>query len=765
MAAIKGRYPMKQKQTTIFIVVAVLAVVLIVVVFLRPKSSVVVTAEPVVAVAPMASEAKASGGAARAQSAQAPLPEVLTEEEAPAEEPVLEVVEVAPTPVVSAAKLPPTVLKVVVVEEETGMKLQNVDVEVLALADGSTNPFDASEPQDFPRINPDEQRALSPLQAVTNAEGVAVLTMPEEALKPLLGKPMAVSADWGVGPTHQVAVALKMGKENELQITYPGRSEISLHVKREDESPVANFGLTVDVRQYNWNQPGGFFLPQDVKTNSEGNAVFLAYPQNRTPLQFRTEELAMFKGVGRRSSDGNPMFMFGNIEPDKTIELTVKEDVVRAIGTLKNVPPTLRNVTMTASVEGDGVNYITLPITNNQVVFSAPTGKKVKLFILQAEDDGDIRRRFQGPPPSVELKMDVALPEEPGVFNFDIEFSERREVIAAVYLPNGEPAEGVRIRGLGYGESQGANTTNGGQNRNNWQARIGRISGESSIRSQPTDKSGITVIDVPPAASYLFQVDSDTLPDEAKGVDTIEVLWEELDTEKKIVFNLKPSSLLWGTVQDRFGTPVANAEVNLRGPDIPWNDPLFQTRTFEDGTFELNVPPTRLTQTDPNEAPDYYVFSTARNVGGGLGKAVIDNAEEPVRITLNPYKNLRMEVLKGGAPVKSIEFAQLYDVPGFELPIASRNRGSDNDDEGQYRFNFLIEEVSSLNIWEARTDGSNLLTIPIDAEIVNNGRYRVDLANNPITLELVTEDNDSTNTTSGGGQRGGGRPQGNRPGG
>ncbi|MGF1571912.1 MAG: hypothetical protein ACFCU1_02455 [Sumerlaeia bacterium] len=707
------------------------------------------TAEPVVATEPVTAQAELV-------EVQNTPPTVIEQPAPPAEqnpvvEEIAEIVEVveeviAPEPVaVAATTLPPTVLKVVVIEDTTGMKLMNVDLELVAIADGSTNPFE-NEPQDFPNIDPANRPQLSPLEAVTNIEGVAVMTIADADLKPLLGKPMGLVADWGVGPRHEVSVQLKMNQNNELEINYPGRSEINLHLKREDDSPVTNFPVTIDVRQFDWSQPGGFFLPQELKTNSDGNAVFLSYPQTRTPIQFRTDEIALFKGIGRRSTDGNPMFAFGNIDPEETIEVTVVEDVVLAIGTLRNVPETLENITMTATVEGEGVNYFTLPVTDKQVKFSAPVDKNLKLYLLQAEDDGDIRRRFQGPPPSVELKMDVQLPEQPGIFRFDMEFAERSEVIAKVYLPNGDAAEGVRVRGLGFGESVEASTGTGG--RNNWQARIGRISGESSIRSQPTNSTGVTIIDVPPASYYLFQVDSDTLPEEARGVETIELAWNELEKGAEIVFNLKPSSLLWGTVLDRNGTAVAGADVYLRGPDIPWNDPLFRTRTVEDGTFELNVPPTRLSAPDPNEPPDYYVFSSARNIGGGLGKAVIDNPEEAVAITLQPFKSFRVEVLKNGAPVTRVDYAQLYDVPGFDLPIRSRDRGQDNDDNGVYRFRFLIEEVSSLNIWESETDSLEFVTIPINAQIVNNGRYRVDLAD-PSSFALVEEEANQNSENNG----------------
>ncbi|MDX1972859.1 MAG: hypothetical protein SFY68_10050 [Candidatus Sumerlaeia bacterium] len=694
-----------------------------------------------------------------------PEPQALAEA-SPTPEPTPELALPAAPLATPDASLPPTVLTVLILEEGTRMPLESVDVEVIAVADGSTNPFNAPPAPEnpFPAINPDEQEPLKPTQAITGTDGRAVLTMPASAMEEFKGRELALVTDWGVGPRHQVPLKLNWYNSNTLEVIYPGRKEFLLEVRREDETPVSGLAVAVDVRQYAWNRPGGFFLTQQTQTDAEGKAIFLAYAQDRTPLVVATEELVYFKGSGRRSSDGNPVAMFTNLREGEAIRLTLVEDAVRAIGTLKNVPDTLKNITMTATVEGGGVNYFTLPVKDNKVTFSTPVSAEVNLFIVQAGDDGDIRRRFQGPPPSVEHKMVVKMPDQSGVYEFDIAFAERREVLATVYLPDGEPAKGVRIRGLGFGEGVAAeDSTN---QRNAWRSRLGRIDGESSIRSQLTGSDGKTLIDVPPAASYLFKVDPDTLPEDAKGVDTTELTWADIEAGKELVFQLKPSSLLWGRVVDRAGAGVPNAEVNLRGPDIPWNDPLFQTRTLEDGSFELNVPPIRLTEVDPQEPPDYYVFATGRNVGGGLGKASIDSPEEPVVITLNPYKAFRLKVENQGVPVTNIEFAQLYDVPGFEMPISSRSGGTREDEDGIFRFNFLIEDVSSLNIWAAESDGSTFVMVPVSAEIVNNATYIVDLAN-PDKFELIPEENGEGSAQGGGpgGAPGGGALGGGGPGG
>jgi len=612
----------------------------------------------------------------------------------------------------------------------------------------------------------------------TNDEGIAVLSIEssEEVVQSLQqNQPIKLSARWGVGPRHESEeIKLIPYSENEAVIVYPARQIHRVKLTDVMENPVPNYTMDVSPQQYNFWE-GDIYLPQEVTTDAEGFAEFRAYPQRRSLLQVEVPDVALFKTEeGRGTEQGNPLSLRTRIEDNDEFEIVLLQDVVRVNAKLINAPEVKagfeRSVSIEAVDDEADIDYWTIPIEDDAFSFSVPVDTDVNVYISQREEfEGgnprDMRRMFERSP-DVELKQLIDIPEKAGEMDVDLEFPEREKFLVKVFLPDGEPAENVEVRA--YGSASESAAEEASASNNGWRGRrdqfLGRIDGTTSVASEPTNNSGVAELDLPPAKSYFFDVVEDTLPEEAKGREPIEMSWEEMESKGEIVILLLPSSLLWGEVIDWNGKPVADATVHLRGPDIPWNDDLFETETDEFGFFELNVPPVRLTEPDPEEPPDYYVFAYARNQGGGLGKAIIDNPEEAINIQINPFAELRVDVTYNGQPVQEIEFNQQYDVPGFDVPISSRNSGNMDEDDGRYRFRFLIEEISTVSIWtydisDENPASLNSFTIPIDDSIGENNHVSIDFAK-PGEINVVepdTESDDEEISFQGGGNRQRGR--------
>lgn len=726
---------MNRKNAPIIIIVAVVILVGVGI-FLAMRPAEVVAAETVTAAVTQETAPKRTADrdslSPQSNASEQVAPDI-EPEEPPTEILAVEepVVEEAPVVAAAPAVAPPTQVLVTVIEEGTEMPLERVDVRFAIVAERSED-----APQNGFRggFGGGRSQTDTRVSAQTDASGKVLMSIPaDETLDSL-----TLSARWGVGPRHTVEdVDLVEGQMNEVTVLYPGRSPITLKLIDPEEQAVGMYPLKVSVQQYSFWDGGEIYVPQEIETNAAGEAIFYAYPSRRFMMMVEADDIAMFQQGepdSRRSSTGNPLTVRTDVSVEEPVVVTLMEDVVRATATLKNIPELAEGKARYASIEGGDIDYWLIPVEGDTFTFSAALGDTVGIFLTQRNelnaDDNNNNRRQMMQPSATEHKVSVKMPDEAGVFAFDIEYPDRDFVIGQVYMPDGEPAKDVRINALGYGEAS-ASSGGGG---NQWQNRfLGRIEGSVSMTSDGTDNNGMVTMELPPASTYVFEIDPDSLPEEAKGTEVVELTWKEItEGGNRVVFTLKPSSLLWGSVIDQDGNPVGNAEVNLRGPDIPWNNPLFRTYTDETGLFELNVPPVRLTTLDPKEPPDYYVFAMNRNVGGGLGKAVIDNPDEPIQIQLTGFVRIDLKITNNGEIVKDIEFAQLYTVPGFSQPISSRNSGPRRSESGDYGFSFLIKEITSLNIFSLdildETGLPKTITIPITEDMPGRLEYAVDFS-------------------------------------
>lgn len=624
----------------------------------------------------------------------------------------------------------PLQVRILVLEEETEVPLQGVRVRLAKESD--------PDPETGELPIPSELR--EPLSAMTNETGRAVFTgVPPDVYQ--------VELRYGSGP--------RVTDESDLEVTskdidwtcyYTARIPFTFRILDETGNPVANAeyeaGLTTS---WGWggrggegNTPGIEIQWQQVMTDSEGRFTVLAYEDMRgAALRSDRPEIfsPSFSGEGGESRLRNwmsnrwtnPFFDMRRLSAERENTIVARTDVVIATGVLVDAPEpdSVAGYSAVLRDAGGGGRERAVPlgepigVVDDRFTFLASLEQELEVTIQQSIPVGEGTRR------SIEKTERVVMPEEPGPFEFEIRFGESAEVEGVVLMPDGSPASGVTVEAWSYNQAQEASQS---PPRGRW----GGLPDGTMARqvAPPTDRKGRFRLTVPQAATYRFETEGTTLPEDAKGCDPVTVGWEEIKAGKLIELRLKPSSLIWGEVVDLRGYPVPGTQVNLRGPDIPWNSPDFRVETDSEGIFELNIPPIRLAEPDPEEPPSHYLFAWHRVYGGGLGQVFIDQADKPVLIDLAPFTTIAMTVTESGAPVTEIEFQQLYSVPGFDMPITARNSGRRRNFEGRYRFPFLIQGISSVTVWR-RDAEEQAQTVFVDLNSPDPLEVTVDLPAGP----------------------------------
>ncbi len=713
--------------------VAVL-VLIVVIAVLRGGDEVVMDEAPPERVVAARPESRAEVSAPAAVSAAlqaAPAPEPsLSEQEVYEEEPLAETTP-APEPTPEPAPAPKVMplISVRVIEEGTGLPVPNVRVAL------TTELEDTGEELPIPgRIGRFDQDS--------DEKGIAVFAdAPPDTYR--------VTARLGFGPRAEAEepVVSKMNGKHEIEIVFPAKIQFLCRLMDEAENPVANREIQVGTAL-----PGGgggnFALAgfnwgvdwETVTTDAEGYFHLLSYEETRSagiatkgPELFSSKGGRNFFGGGRRGrgdADGpwaNPHMHMGRLDAEGETVFVIREEVVVATGVLVNAPDPVGESGYFARVRGGSAFYPALPVEDDTFTFSITPGTRATIEIGQNVESTARRDRN-----SREKTVEIEFPEEAGPFEFEIEFEERAFVEGVVYLPDGEGAKDVTVTALGAREATEGDAPapdRGGGRWGNWNGR--GDNGSTRIVSPPTDERGRFRMELPPAESYTFSTETETLPEDAKGSDPLTKSWTEIEAGGEVELWLKTSSYLWGEVFDARGYPVPEAQVNLRGPDIPWNSPDFQTYTDADGVFELNIPPIRLAVPDPEEPPEHYVFAFHRTYGGGLGQVFLDDPENRVQVRLADFASLQLTVTENGVPVPEIRFAQLYTVPGFSQPVSSRNSGRMREEDGVYNFRFLLKGLSSVNVWTEGERQVSVRTVLIEDDGPDRVEAAIDLAQPP----------------------------------
>lgn len=730
-------------------VVALVVIAVVVFLVMRKGDEPVVIERPpakAVAVAPTATPAAQTPAAVVAPAAEAaPLAEAVAVQAEPA--PVVAPVVVAPTATPEAV-IPSSGVTIRVVEEGTETPLVGVRVRLSTEDEEAEGSGWRGGPGGFGGFGPPAPpgQAGAPLELDTDATGVARFSdVPVDAY--------TIVARWGMGPRHveEKTLSIVAGKSIERTVMYPARQPFKIRLIDEAEQPVANHPVQAVLLMNPWaggGGPGGggfgaFFdrfaanaeeAWESKTTDASGTITVLGYEGMRG-AGIRSDRDELFSSeMPNREGDvanrdrgrdrgpwgqpgwTNPFFDRRELSTGEDLVIIVRRDVVVATGILVDAPKPRSAAGYAASVRGSSLMLPSIPVLSDRFKFLALPSQRLDVTIRQAIAVGG-----EGTRPSFEKRTEVKLPDEIGPFEFEIDMGDRVEIEGIVYMPDGGPAEGITVYAQGFNEKGAAAETaesvsrrngSGGRDRGmgSW---AGGDSTEARLVANATDSGGRFRLELPKALDYLFGTDTQTLPADAKGSDPVIASWEQLEGGQRIELHLKPSSLVWGEVVDRAGNPVPNTEVNLRGPDIPFNSPDFRAYTDSEGMFELNIPPIRLSAPDPEEPPSHYVFAWNRVEGGGLGQVFIDDADTPVRIQLSPFATVRLTATRGGQPVNELQMSQLYSVPGFSQPISARNNGRRRSGDGTYDFPFLIKGTSSVNVWLPGAD-DDVRTIFVD---------------------------------------------------
>jgi hypothetical protein len=320
---------------------------------------------------------------------------------------------------------------------------------------------------------------------------------------------------------------------------------------------------------------------------------------------------------------------------------------------------------------------------------------------------------------AVEKRVTITLPEEPGTFEFDIEFEDRTLVRGKVLNPDGSPAPGQLVRARGFGEQDSSRTFA--------DVRIGP--GMADFLSEPTDSSGQFSLEVPPAKEYTFMISTLNPIQDAKRMDSVTVPWEKLFAGEEVILQIVQPAVMWGYVVDEDGAPVARASVSLRGSRLPPAWERFGVSTDEEGFFMMTLPESTALQSEGIALGDIYAVAYRQGVGRGMAPAVVNDPENPVKITMFGTTMVRIRATNGEEFVERLNVSFVFDTPDFSTEIFGAGTRTLQGRRGLFQLQNVPKGITKLAVSDDNNAVGPIIEIPIPATAPFPYEVKIDFKN------------------------------------
>ncbi len=552
----------------------------------------------------------------------------------------------------------------------------------------------------------------------TNAQGIFAF----EDVEP---GDYALFAQWGPGVEHPGGnVAIAAGESLQRIVEYPARTRFTFRFTLEEsEQPAAGREITINLPKTEVLIPEpGFELK--ATTDAAGRLRFWAYPDLR-PVYFSTDGIAQFT----RENETrwlNPYDYRAPLGFEEEGNMRIRENVVQVVGRLVNPPAVPFGQGFVVNALSPRADYRGLSVIDNQFQFTAAPGAVYNISLVRPgpdfrpENAGGATERLQAlTNASVEKRMEITLPETAGIYNFDIEFEDRRRIRGRVLNADGSPAPGQLVRARGFSSDSDSTVYA--------DVRVGR--GLSDFLSEPTDGTGQFSVDVPQADEYTFMISTLNPVQDARRMDSVTWPWERLASGEEVILQIAQPAVMWGYVVDEDENPVARASVTLRGARLPPAWERFGVATDEEGFFMMELPDSDALQAEGVSLGDIYAQAHRPNQGRGLAPVVVNDPDTPVKITMFGTTMVRIRANNGDEFVNRLNVSFLFDAPEFATEIYGGGTRTMTGRRGLFQLQNVPKGVTTLAVSNFDDPDSPIIEIPIPATSSALYERRIDFKN------------------------------------
>ncbi len=555
---------------------------------------------------------------------------------------------------------------------------------------------------------------------VTNAQGVTAF----EGIAP---GDYALFAQWGPGVDHPGGnVGIVAGETLQRIIEYPARTRYAFRFVNE-ETKQAAAAREIIVRLPDTRavlpQPG---FELKATTDAAGRLRFWAYPDLR-PVYFSIDGIAQLTREGENRWL-NPYDYRAPLGFEDEGVLRIREEVVQVTGRLINPPEVSFGEGFVANALSPRADYRGLPVVDKQFRFTAAPGSTYNISLVRPGPEWSPSEGTEVPEnlqailnAAVEKRVTITPPEDPGTFEFDIEFEDRTQVRGRVLNPDGSPAPGQLVRARGFGEQDSSRTF----------ANVRTGQGTADFLSEPTDSSGRFFLEVPPAKEYTFMISTLNPIQDAKRMDSVTVPWERLFAGEEVVLQIAQPAVMWGYVVDEGGAPVARASVSLRGSRLPPAWERFGVATDEEGFFMMTLPENNALQAEGIALGDIYAVAHRQGVGRGMAPAVVNDPENPVKITMFGTTMVRIRATNGGEFVERLNVSFVFDTPEFASEVFGAGTRTLQGRRGLFQLQNVPKGITKLAVSDESNAVGPIIEIPIPATAPFPYEVKIDFKNDP----------------------------------